>query len=286
MDRFRAILDLRVDLMVAVLQFTTVIHIRRSNAEHCSAERNWIAIVVERAVIERRIRRRRCDRPAEIAEEWVVHRAGRTAQRSKFLTGQNPDANAITISWVICAARMETSGFAAIFNVDAEQHATRLAAAFVTGVIAHAGERDLVGWSFARLRAEAVLLVVRVAEFTHDSAGIGTLTEAGAHQTVKALGVEVGAAAALGMSDVFPIALDALTVRIEFAGTPNRRPNLTTMSHIANREITHAIDAPALQREDQRTTPAIGILPAAASDAATGRGRAPHDGFASIRSRN
>ena len=138
MDRFCAILDLRVDLVVAVLQFTTVIHIRRSNAKHCSAERNRIAIVVERAVIERRIRRRRCDRAAEIAQEWIVDRTRRTAQCSQFLTGQNPDADAISISWIICAAGVETSGFATIFNVDAEQHAARLAAAFVAGVIADA----------------------------------------------------------------------------------------------------------------------------------------------------
>ena len=51
------------------------------------------------------------------------------------------------------AARVAVARFAAVFDIDPEEHRTRGAAAAALGEVADAGEADLVGRRLARLRA-------------------------------------------------------------------------------------------------------------------------------------
>src|SRR6185436_1840660 len=138
MDRGGAIFDLRMNLVVAVLQFTTIIHIRCAHAEDRSPKRDGISFASNGAIGQRCVDGGSRNCAPEVAEEWIIYRARRTAQGGQFLAGQDPDTNAIAIGWVFRAARMEATRLAAIFNVDAEQDAAGFTPAFVAGVIADA----------------------------------------------------------------------------------------------------------------------------------------------------
>src|SRR5882724_2655294 len=161
-------LDLRMDLMIAVLQLTTVINVRQTDGAAArltaTAEEHRTgrtAVVLEElrfyAVAE-------VDTVTSGNGTPEVEQTGvwtRTVQLCAFLRRQHPDADTIPISRSFGPARMITTRLAAVFDVHAEQHGPRSSAAIRISPVTDAGEDDLVGRRTTRLRSGD--LVARIA---------------------------------------------------------------------------------------------------------------------------
>src|SRR6185369_17095366 len=212
-----AIFDLRMDLVIAAIQFAAVIDTRHDAVE-CRVERGGHAVRSRRvggAVAQPGVGGGAGDGHADGDVRIVV-----------FVATERKDTDAIAVGrQPFGALRTGTAWFAVVFDIDAEGDAVRSAsavAAVIGGVSAHAGEADLVGRGFARFRtAITITLIAEGVVFARAGRArtrvrVAEASQAGALQAVEAAGVEVAIQAGPEMANVFPFTLDARRGRIPF----------------------------------------------------------------------
>src|SRR5438876_11859337 len=122
-----------MDLMVAVLQLAAIVNVRLAHwataREGDGAGRAAEALITV-AVIGSANAILHVDAVASgDAVTEVEQPISRIVQASQFGVGQHPDADAVAVRRRFLAARLEATGFAAVFDVHAEQDRARFAAA-------------------------------------------------------------------------------------------------------------------------------------------------------------
>ena len=73
-----------MNLMIAMQQLATIIHIRTAHPEHRSSERNGVPPGGDRTVRQGRVLSRSSNGTAEVAKIRIVHRINRSIQRSQL----------------------------------------------------------------------------------------------------------------------------------------------------------------------------------------------------------
>ena len=140
---------------------------------------------------------------------------------------------------------MAAAGFAAVLDVNPEQHRLGFPLAMGAGPIANSSENNLIGWSF-RLSGPAQAITgiantVRESTGTINATGTEICIEAGSGQRIKESSVEIPKCPALAVTDVGPTAVDARIAfqRISYWHTihlPDWGAHLAAVSNMAHAE--------------------------------------------------
>jgi len=258
----RAVLDLRMDLMIAVLKRTTIINIRRADPEDRYALRSAGIRDIYAVPNVQAVASADCIAVIEQAIRAVV-------QTSLLGAGQNPDTDTIAVCRRLGATRVEPARLTTIFNIHAEDAGAASTIPVGIGPVANTGEYDLISWCSAWLWSRDPVTRIAIASRRICDASIINSTradvgaQASASQCVIVGCVEVAFQTALIMADVCPAAMDAwiaddVIERYDTVRVANRRADLAAMGNIAH--ILWA-DIYALRR--------IRILPTATGHAAS-----------------
>src|SRR5439155_24186143 len=205
-----------MNLMVAVLERAAVVNVRlahRATAREGDDAGRAAEALITVAVIGSANAILHVDVVASGDAVTEVEQAvGRIIQARFLSIGQHPDADAVAVRRRFLAARLEATGFAAVFDVHAEQDSPRFAAAAGAIPVTDTGEHDLIGGRAARFGSRDP--VARIAEAVHDDAfviyAVGEVgAEARAIERIEVTGMEVTFQTALFVPDMRPATMDA-----------------------------------------------------------------------------